>query len=207
MLHDDDAPVGRVLTRREALVLLGGAGAGGLLWVSGCSRGQAAGGTAGGAASAASVGCVAKPEMTEGPYFVDEGLTRVGHSGRHEDRGGPGRGALHARVQGLPTRRRTPAPRSRAPWWTCGTATHSVCTRTCGTLSSIPGARTGSGATWLTDAAGAATFTTVFPGWYPGPRGPHSLQDPLVRGRGRGVRLHLAALLRRELSHVHLRGA
>ena len=36
-LHDDDVPVGRVLTRRDALLLLGGLGAGGLLWLAGCS--------------------------------------------------------------------------------------------------------------------------------------------------------------------------
>ena len=35
-LDDDDAPIGRVLSRREALMLMGGAGAAGLFALVGC---------------------------------------------------------------------------------------------------------------------------------------------------------------------------
>ena len=74
----DDAPVGRNLTRREALVLLGGAGAAGLLMAMGCS--PATGGVIGTSGSddtsGSSTSCTAKPALTEGPYFVDERLNR-----------------------------------------------------------------------------------------------------------------------------------
>ena len=77
-MHSDDEPVGRVLSRRQALAALGLAGAG-LTVIGGAgaayaSTGSTAASTAG--RSEGVVDCVAKPEMTEGPYFVDEGLNR-----------------------------------------------------------------------------------------------------------------------------------
>ncbi|MFN8466868.1 MAG: hypothetical protein U0X20_15045, partial [Caldilineaceae bacterium] len=93
--HDDDIPVGRILSRREALSLLGFTGAATLL--AACqplnqaprSGAQGAGQSAGtpaataetAAASTASAEvalptCVARPAMTEGPYFVDVMLNR-----------------------------------------------------------------------------------------------------------------------------------
>src|SRR6187549_2185024 len=83
-LHDDDIPVGRILSRREVLSLLGGS-LGGLV-LGGCSLSQLVvnlpnnttivtpNGTA--ASSAATIGCVVRPAMTEGPYFVDAMLNR-----------------------------------------------------------------------------------------------------------------------------------
>src|SRR5829696_9941155 len=88
--HDDDAPVGRVLTRREVVRLLAMSGA---AVVVGCERGAgsgtvdtAAAAGAGGAtpvangtvtSSAALPGCVVRPELTVGPYFVDKQLERI----------------------------------------------------------------------------------------------------------------------------------
>src|SRR3981189_2723960 len=63
-MTDDDRPFGSVLTRREALALLG---AGGLTAL-------AAGRS--GAQSAGAPPCVVRPALTEGPYFVDEKLNR-----------------------------------------------------------------------------------------------------------------------------------
>ena len=75
-MHSDDEPVGRILSRRQAFALLGLAGAGltvlGSAGVANASTGSAVTGTV----SAGAVDCVAKPEMVEGPYFVDEGLNR-----------------------------------------------------------------------------------------------------------------------------------
>ncbi|MFC4069549.1 dioxygenase family protein, partial [Actinoplanes subglobosus] len=68
-MDNDDEPVGRVLGRRHALALLALTGTG--LALAGTSAGAAAP-----ASAATSVDCVAKPEMTEGPYYVDEGLER-----------------------------------------------------------------------------------------------------------------------------------
>jgi len=75
-MHSDDEPVGRILSRRQALTALGLAGAG--LTVLG-SAGVAHASTHAATtenAPAVAINCVAKPEMTEGPYFVDEGLNR-----------------------------------------------------------------------------------------------------------------------------------
>ena len=62
-MGSDDGTIGRVLTRREALALLG---AGGL----------AALGAGRPAAAAAPGACVVRPALTEGPYFVDVKLDR-----------------------------------------------------------------------------------------------------------------------------------
>jgi protocatechuate 3,4-dioxygenase beta subunit len=64
----DDIPIGRVLTRREALVFLGATGA--LLFL-GCSDSSATSSDTGDTSS-----CVVRPELTEGPYYVDEELLR-----------------------------------------------------------------------------------------------------------------------------------
>ncbi|MEU4158324.1 hypothetical protein [Actinoplanes sp. NPDC026670] len=71
-MDNDDEPVGRVLSRRHALALLALTGTG--LAVAGTAAQAATRTTA--APVATSVDCVAKPEMTEGPYYVDEGLER-----------------------------------------------------------------------------------------------------------------------------------
>ena len=63
-MTDDDRPIGSVLTRREALALLG---AGGLTALH--VRRSAA-------QTAGTATCVARPALTEGPFFVDEKLNR-----------------------------------------------------------------------------------------------------------------------------------
>ena len=82
----DDLPVGRVLSRREVLALFGVLGAGAL---AGCSLPAGRGGP-GGSSSASFTAptpiagntlanapvCVVSPELTVGPYFVDEKLNR-----------------------------------------------------------------------------------------------------------------------------------
>src|SRR5919205_1051903 len=67
-MDNDDLPIGRVLTRREALSLVGAAGA--LLFLGCSSDGEAA------TTPTADGTCVVKPELTEGPYYVDEELNR-----------------------------------------------------------------------------------------------------------------------------------
>src|SRR5262245_52711466 len=76
----DDFPTGRILDRREALRLLSAAGAAVL---SGCGGGDDApapgeGGPAGTAntVNGSLPGCIVKPQMTIGPYFLDDQLER-----------------------------------------------------------------------------------------------------------------------------------
>jgi len=96
-MDDNDEPVGKVLGRREALAV-GGTAA--LTWLAGCSTGSSttddttqatatamsptdsdypATGTVTNTSVTTSDGttaCVAQPELTEGPYYVDENLHR-----------------------------------------------------------------------------------------------------------------------------------
>ena len=59
----DDIPIGRVLTRREALAFLGATGA--LLFL-GCSDSTATSSDTGDSSSS----CLVRPELTEGPYYA-----------------------------------------------------------------------------------------------------------------------------------------
>ena len=87
---DDDIPVGRILSRREAIAILGGTG---LALLTGCggaaTSGLSSGASAGTSATATPVPgatatptpvpsgtCVVRPALTIGPFFVDERLNR-----------------------------------------------------------------------------------------------------------------------------------
>ena len=88
-LENDDHQVGRILSRREALALLGAAGA---AMLAACAPGpsgstqptsvptQAPSGVLTQATSAANSvtlpSCIVRPALTEGPYFVDEKINR-----------------------------------------------------------------------------------------------------------------------------------
>ena len=67
-MDHDDLPVGRMMSRREVLALLGMTGAAVLV---GASFGQT---ETGGSSEFPS--CVVTPELTEGPYYVEEDLNR-----------------------------------------------------------------------------------------------------------------------------------
>src|SRR5262249_41248814 len=111
--------------------------------------------------------CVAKPELTEGPYFVDEKLNRS------DIRGEPGGSALTAgapfalafAVSRLDGRMCAPISGAMVDVWHCDAL---------GVYSDSrdPGFDT-SGKKFLrgyqlTDESGIARFTTIFPGWYRG---------------------------------------
>src|SRR4051794_40281854 len=68
---DVDHSLGEKLRRREALITLGGLGAGGLLVA---ARGPLGLGRVERADAAST--CVLTPEATEGPYWIANGLTR-----------------------------------------------------------------------------------------------------------------------------------
>ena len=185
MEHDDDIPVGRILTRREALALLGAA------MLAGCAPGLS--GTAqptsgptqapssgstpapssvpAQATSAASTdtlpSCVVRPALTEGPYFVDEMINRS------DIRSDPSDGAvkdgaplnLTVRVSQIDGSGCTPLVGAQVDIWHCDAA---------GIYSDVsdPGFNT-SGQKFLrgyqvTDENGTVQFTTIYPGWYQG---------------------------------------
>lgn len=169
MLPDrDDAPVGRILGRREVLALIG-ASAGVALYASrlrgAFSRADGAWPTT--SALAATPSCIVRPALTEGPYFVDERLNRS------DIRSDPSTGtvkdgaplALRFAVSRIDGSACKPLAGALVDLWHCDAL---------GVYSDVtdPGFTT-VGQKFLrgyqvTDADGAARFATIYPGWYPG---------------------------------------
>jgi protocatechuate 3,4-dioxygenase beta subunit len=175
-MDDDDTPVGRILSRREVLALLGGSGA---ALLAACAPGalaspspstaaqqtSAAATTAAAATSAVTTlpSCIVRPALTEGPYFVDEKLSRS------DIRSDPATGAVRpgalltlsflvSRVSGSAC---TALSGAVVDVWHCDAL---------GVYSDVDSAR---GQKFLrgyqtTDASGSAKFTTIYPGWYQG---------------------------------------
>jgi protocatechuate 3,4-dioxygenase beta subunit len=155
----DDSPVGRVLTRREALAVLG---------VSGLALlGRTTPGLAWPTTGRPAPGCVVRPEQTAGPYFVDEKLNRS------DIRADPKSGvvkegtplALTIALSRLDQGACAPLAGAHVDIWHCDAA---------GVYSDVedPGFNT-LGQRFLrgyqiTDARGEAGFRTIYPGWYAG---------------------------------------
>jgi len=159
-MDNDDAPIGRVLTRREALALLGASGAA-LFTGAGVFEGVPH------AAAAVAPSCVARPEQTEGPYFVDERLNRA------DIRSDPAAGItkpgipllLALTVSRLRGGACSPLAGAQVDLWHCDAG---------GIYSDVtdPHFRT-VGQRFLrgyqvTDRRGTVRFTTIYPGWYDG---------------------------------------
>lgn len=155
-MDNDDLPVGRVLSRRQAIVVLGSAGVA-LMGGSGRALAQ----------SSSSAGmCVVRPQQTEGPYFVDEKLNRS------DIRSDP---TTKKVKEGAPLRLKfvvskigsacTPLAGAMIDVWHCDAL---------GVYSdaSDPSFNT-KGQKFLrgyqvTDTGGVAQFSTIYPGWYRG---------------------------------------
>lgn len=162
-MESDDTPVGHVLSRRSALALFGVAGV--AFTAAGGAATAWAGTTSANGASGSAVDCVAKPEMTEGPYFVDEGLDRsdirIDTSDGSIVAGTPL--MLTLRVSQIVNCVRKPLPGATVDIWQCDAA---------GIYSDIAAEGT-TGRTFLrgyqvTNPGGIAHFTTILPGWYQG---------------------------------------
>jgi protocatechuate 3,4-dioxygenase beta subunit len=168
-MDNDDKQVGRILTRREVLALLGVAGAGVV-----ASRVRAQPGV--GRILAATPpsapwlpACVVTPAQTEGPYFVDEKLNRV------DIRSDPGSGKLsegspldlEMRVYRVANGACEPLAGAMVDIWQCDAMGLYSDVRDMNGLFNTAGQKFLRGYQ-VTDAAGVAKFTTVYPGWYQG---------------------------------------
>jgi protocatechuate 3,4-dioxygenase beta subunit len=147
--HDHSS--GRVMSRREALSLLG-TGALSLMPFAAAH-----------ATDARAASCIATAEQTEGPYFVDERLRRA------DIRSDPTTGVvkdgvplkLRLVVQSISAKGCVPLAGAVVDLWQCDSA---------GVYSDVDDAR---GQKFLrgyqvTDASGGVDFVTIYPGWYPG---------------------------------------
>ncbi len=157
-MKEKDTQIGYILSRREALVLMGAAGTG--LLVGGWSN------TAEVVSGTFQSPCIIRPEQTEGPYFVDEQLHRS------DIRVDPTNGqvtpgallTLTFQVMRFHAGECRPISDAQVDVWHCDAM---------GVYSDVqdPGFET-LGLKFLrgyqiTDAEGSAHFLTIYPGWYP----------------------------------------
>jgi protocatechuate 3,4-dioxygenase beta subunit len=163
-MHNDDEPVGRILTRRELVQLLGTTGAAFVLGGVATSRPI---GAAGAQAGQSVPGCVVKPEQTEGPYFVDHQLVRsdirVEPSTGVAKEGVPLTLALT--VFDVSNGQCRPLQDATVDVWHCDA--RGVYSGVTDPAFNTAGERFLRG-TQTTDAKGVARFTTIYPGWYSG---------------------------------------
>jgi protocatechuate 3,4-dioxygenase beta subunit len=172
-VENDDKPIGQILSRREALKLFGLSGAA-LLAACTPEAGSIAQAVAtatagsGAATNAMLPSCVVAPELTEGPYFVDEMLERSDvRSDPTDNSVRPGIPlSLTFLVSSLADNACQPLPGVMVDIWHCDAA---------GVYSDAQDPTFGStvGSKFLrgfqvTDANGLARFTTIYPGWYQG---------------------------------------
>jgi protocatechuate 3,4-dioxygenase beta subunit len=170
-LYDDDQPVGYVLSRKAMLRLLGGAGASVLLAAcapasSTTARTGASATTGATAADATATGCVARPALTEGPYFVDERLNRSDI--RSDPADGSVKPGTPLRLTFLVSRAGSacaPLAGATVDVWHCDAL--GVYSDVADPSFNTVGKRYLRGYQ-VTDASGAARFTTIYPGWYQG---------------------------------------
>jgi protocatechuate 3,4-dioxygenase beta subunit len=165
-LHDDDKPVGRVLSRREVLALLGGAGTTFIVGT-GFARLGLAGTPTPEATAEALPACVVRPALTEGPYFVDQMLNRSDIRVEPLD-GSVKEGVvlnLIFNVSDVSANACAPLKGAQVDVWHCDAL---------GVYSDVTDPRFDTtGQTWLrgyqvTDEEGVAEFITIYPGWYSG---------------------------------------
>lgn len=163
-MDNDDLPIGRVLDRREALKVLALTSAAVLV---GCDRGSASAATT--SASTSVPGCVVRPELTEGPYFVDHQLER------QDIRTDPATGKakeglplyLTFNISQISNGKCAPLAGAHVDVWHCDAdgVYSGVTDRTVGFTTVNQKFLRGF---QNTNARGVAQFTTIYPGWYRG---------------------------------------
>jgi protocatechuate 3,4-dioxygenase beta subunit len=160
-MDNDDVLIGRLLGRREAMKLLGAGGAAALGGWRLAAAEQAA--------PPAARTCVVRPELTEGPYFIDGSIARsdvrVNTSTGAVREGVPL--GLTFGVSQLAAGRCAPLAGALVHVWQCDAV---------GIYSGVDDPRSGTGDTkdnalrgiQTSDAQGRVKFTTIYPGWYRG---------------------------------------
>lgn len=174
-MDNDDKPVGLILNRRDALKILG---VGSAAFLAACAAPEAtntlipttaptlAPSTVVSATTTVPLACVVRPELTIGPYFVDDQLNRS------DIRSEPSDGSVR---EGIPlvltvgvfdvSNGCAPIQSAQVDIWHCdaqgiysGVSDRSFNTEGQKFLRGYQ----------LTDGVGNAQFTTIYPGWYSG---------------------------------------
>ena len=165
-MDHDDVQVGRILSRREVLALLGVGGAAAL------ASPAAAAATTGSAAARSSYRlpkCIVRPSQTEGPYFVDTELDRADIRSDPTDglvcEGAPL--TLEFQVSRLDPERGEPMPGALVDVWQCDAKGVYSGVEDINDRFDTTGKRFLRGHQ-VTDGQGIARFTTIYPGWYRG---------------------------------------
>jgi len=170
-MENDDRPVGQILSRRDALKLLG---VGSAAFLAACAAPEATStivptvaSTPGTSVTSSALDCVVRPELTIGPYFVDDQLNRS------DIRSDPSDGSvkegvpltLNINISDVANNSCTPIEGAQVEVWHCDAQ---------GMYSGVSdqGFDT-SGQQFLrgyqlTDANGSVQFQTIYPGWYSG---------------------------------------
>ena len=170
-MENDDLPVGQILSRRDALKLLG---IGSAAFLASCASPDGTGTlvptaetTQVSPTASTALDCVVRPEMTIGPYFVDGQLNRA------DIRSDPLEGTVS---EGIPLTLRvnvfdvssnscTPLEGAQVDVWHCDAlgVYSGVSDRSFDTTGQqfLRGYQ-------LTDASGSTQFQTIYPGWYSG---------------------------------------
>jgi protocatechuate 3,4-dioxygenase beta subunit len=179
-MDNDDKPVGLILSRRDALKLLG---LGGAAFLASCAAPEVtstliptldptvgptvASATRAPAATSAALSCVVRPELTIGPYFVDEQLNRSDIRSEPSD-GSVSQGTpltLAISIFDVANNSCAPIAGAQVDIWHCDAQGQysGVSDQGFNTVGQkfLRGYQ-------LTDATGKAQFTTIYPGWYSG---------------------------------------
>lgn len=163
-MDNDDKMVGRILSRRTAMALLGGAGGAAAL-LAACGAGAAAASSSTAPTAGTLPSCVVRPALTEGPFFVDDKLNRSDirsdTASKKLSAGVPL--ALTFLVTRVGTGGCTPLAGVMVDVWHCDAAGKYSGEASEGTAGTdfLRGQQ-------LTGQTGLAKFTTIVPGWYSG---------------------------------------
>ena len=199
-MENDDRPVGQILSRRDALKLLGVGSAAFLAACASPNQSSTAvpttASTLGSSPTTSALDCVVRPELTIGPYFVDDQLNRSDIRTEPSDnsvkQGVPL--TLAIGVFDVANNSCTPLTDAQVDVWHCdalgvysGVSDQGFDTTGQQFLRGYQ----------LTDGTGKVQFLTIYPGLVFGQGCTYSLYDP-HKGRGwQRLSVHFAIFLRR----------